>query len=479
MFKLFKNISIYSLGNILSAFASFLLLPVYTRILTPGDYGVLELLNLFAAILGIFLGLIVSSGYGRIYFDTKNFNHRKSLFATGQIFTFICAIFFSAIIFTNANWFSHTILNANVEKLPIFLITLSTTFYVLLKIPLANLQIRQLPKQYIVVNLIGFLFTVSITILFVVIYRFGVLGVLYGQLIGNILQFIFLSIYSRREYKISFSIAQLAQMLSFSVFLIPANLSALILHMSNRWFLQEYQTIDDVGLFSLGAKFASIIPMLFTEPVKQAFSPYLYEQIDNPEKLKKSLSDFSRIFLIGLSIVVLGISMMTRETIMIIADKSFYGSQNVTFILSISFLFLGLSGIIVQGIQVVKKTWIITIIWIFSAAINILLNFWLVPLYGRMGAAIATLISVIIICSGYFIAVAKVFPVKFHYSTFAIVISLTFVFNFASSFINNGIIVSILLKLLLLGGYIGSIFLFKIINKEEIFFLKELIRKLK
>lgn len=437
------------------------------------------MLNLVAAILGILFGLIISSGYSRIYFDSKDGDSRRKLFATGQIFTLLCAVLFTAIIFTNVDWFSNTLLNSNVGRLPVFLITASTIFTVMIRIPLINLQIRQLPKQYIAANLIGFILTVSATIVFVVFYRLGVLGVLYGQLIGSVLQFIFLSIYSRREYKFGFSLAQLGVMLSFSVFLIPANLSGLILNMSNRWFLQEYQTIDDVGLYSLGAKFSAIIPMLFTEPVKQAFSPYLYQQIDNKEKLKKTLSDFTRLFFIGLSIVVLGISLMTREAILIIADKSFYGSQNVTFILSISFLFLGLAGIIVLGIQVTKKTWIVTIIWIFSSLINIILNFWLIPLYGRMGAATATLISVIIICICYFIAVAKVYPVKFNYLTFVIVLFLTVIFNYIGSLINYEIVINILLKFMLLCGYIGSLFLFKIINNEEILFLKRTIREYK
>jgi len=472
MFQLFRNISIYSFGNILSAFVSFLLLPVYTRLLSPGDYGILELLNLLAAILGILFGLLVSNGYSRIYFDSKDGNYRRKLFATGQIFTFLCAVLFTVMIFINVDWFSQTILNEDVGKLPVFLITLSTIFFVMLRIPLANLQIRQLPKQYITVNLAGFVLTVFTTIVFVVFYGFGVLGVLYGQLIGNVIQFVFLGIYSRKEYEIGFSLTQLGVMLSFAVFLIPANLSALILNMSNRWFLQEYQTLGDVGLYSLGAKFASVIPMLFIEPVKQAFSPYLYEQIENPEKLKKTLSEFSRLFFIGLSIVVVGISMLTREAIMIIADKSFYGSQNVTFILSVSFLFLGLAGIIVQGIQVVKKTWIITVIWIFSSFVNVLLNFWLVPLYGRMGAATATMISVIIICICYFIAIAKVYPVKFNYFAFIIVVFLTIIFNYFSSSIDYGIVVSVFIKLLLLGCYVGSLFLFKIVNKEEIMSIK-------
>lgn len=475
MIKLFKSISVYSLGNILSALVSFLLLPIYTRMLTPGDYGVLELINLFAAVVGLLFGLNISNGYGRIYFDYKDVDARKKLFATGQIFTLMTALFISVVILLNSNWVSNSIFNSNVSSKFLILITGSTIFFILTRIPMSNLQIRQLPRQYITYSLLGFLLTVIFTIIFVVIYRLGVLGVLYGQLIGHILQFIFLSIYTRKEFRLSFSRTQLMIMLSFSIFLIPANLSSLILNLSNRWFLQEYQTIGDVGLFALGSKFAAIIPMLFTEPVKQAFSPYLYQKIDKPVELKKTLSDFSRIFFIGLSVVVLGISMFTREMIMIIADKSYYGSQNVTFILSISFLFLGLAGIIVQGIQVVKKTWIISVVWIYSSIINVFLNFWLVPLYGRMGAAVATLISVIIISISYFIAIEKVFPIKFKYFSFMTVLFLTVVFNFLGSLINYGIVVSIVMKIILLGFYITILFLLKIISKEEIMFLKKIL----
>lgn len=479
MFKLLKNISIYSLGSILSAGVSFLLLPVYTRLLSPGDYGVLDLLNLLSAVLGILFGLIISSGYSRIYFDLKDEDSRKKLYATSQIFTLVFALLFTTLIFKNVDWLSGSVFNGNVKRLHIFLITVSTIFVVMIKVPMVNLQIRQLPKQYIVVSLIGFILTVIFTIVFVVYYRMGVLGVLYGLLIGNILKFVFLSIYTRKEYKVGFSLAQLGLMLSFSVFLIPANLSSLILNLSNRWFLQEYQSIGAVGLYSLGAKFASIIPLLFTEPVKQAFAPFLYEQIDRPETLKKSLSDFSRLFFIGLSTVVLTVSMFSREVILIIADKSYYGSQNVTFVLSVSFLFLGLSGIIVQGIQVVRKTWIISIIWVFASIINIGLNFWLVPLYGRMGAAYATLISVIIICICYFIAVAKIYPVKFNYKSFIKILVLTIIFNYGSSLVNSSVLVSFFIKLLLLVGYIALLFLLKIIRKEEIVFFKELIMKIK
>ena len=71
MLKLFKDISVYTIGSILTTSVSFLLLPIYTRVLQPADYGQLELVYLVAAILSILYGLKVELGYTRIYFLKK------------------------------------------------------------------------------------------------------------------------------------------------------------------------------------------------------------------------------------------------------------------------------------------------------------------------------------------------------------------------------------------------------------------------
>ncbi len=66
---LFKNLSIYGLGSILAKSISFLLLLLYTRLLTPGDYGILALVGIVGGVLGILYGFMISSGFIRNYYD--------------------------------------------------------------------------------------------------------------------------------------------------------------------------------------------------------------------------------------------------------------------------------------------------------------------------------------------------------------------------------------------------------------------------
>ena len=310
--------------------------------------------------------------------------------------------------------------------------------------------------------------TVAFTIFLLVVKNMGVLGVLYARLIGFILTLIILSYVTRKEFVFSFSATQLKLLFGFSIFIIPANFSALVLNMSNRYFLEIYQGLDDVGLFSLGAKIAAVIPFLFTEPIKKAFSPYLFELSDEPEKCKKLLSSFLKQFLIILSTIALIFSLLSKELIMIMSEASFHEGYNVVFLLSMSYIFLGVSAIIVLGIHITRKTWIISIIFPISAIINVLLNILLIPDYGRIGAAVATLISIIIINLLYFYALHKVYPTNFKYLQYLKILFMVVVFNSIGSNLEFGIIINIILKIGIVISFIFTLFLIRVFTKEEL-----------
>lgn len=428
----------------------------------------LALVLLVGSILSVFFGLNIEYGYNRIYFYNKNDDFRKALFGTGQLFTFCGAVIILTVLIINASWFVNRFFMFD-DGLIFFYFTIFLTLTeVMTQIPMNNLRIRQKAVTYVLVSLFKFLIITSFTIFFVVYAKEGVRGVLYAKIIGGVITLSALYIITFNEYKLGFSFLQLKLMLGFSVFLIPTTLSALVFNMSNRFFLQEYQTTSDVGMYSLGAQIAAIIPFLFTEPVKKAFSPYLFELIDDPISCKRLLVDFSRIFFAGLAIIALVLSLFSREVILVMADPSYKGSHDIVFVLSISYLLLGLSNIIVFGIHITRKTWIVAAVYPIAAAANIALNIWLIPAYGRMGAAIATLVSVIAINILYFIAINRVFPVPFEYKKFLFVLASMISINYIGTLIVLPVLQSILLKLVLLAIFITSLLFLGVINKAEI-----------
>jgi O-antigen/teichoic acid export membrane protein len=468
MLKLLKNISIYTFGNILNKGVMFLLLPLYTRVLAPADYGKLELVYLVGSILSIVFGFYIERGYGRIYFESKEIQFRKKLFATGQLFYLFFSVLFAGLIILNADKIAAEIFKFEDGGFYLKLIIVATAFEVLKHIPLSNLRIRHLAKIYVTFNLVGLIIVTSLTIYFVAVLKLGVAGVLYAKIIGHFIILIVLHYNTRTEYSFGFSFPQLYAMLGFSIFLIPSGLSALVLSMSNRFFLQEYQSLEEVGLYSLGAKLAGIIPFLITGPVKQAFIPYIYELIDSPEKCKKMIVSFSSFFFASLSVFALAISLYSRELILIMSDISYAGSHNIVFVLSVSYLLQGLSAMVVIGINITRKTWIIGAIWPVSALVNLLLNIWLIPEYGRMGAAYATFLSVVVINILYFYALSKVYPIKFEYFSLVKVFLVMIFINYIGNMITLPIWSSLLVKTVLLTIFVVLIFYFGAIKKSEL-----------
>lgn len=422
-----------------------------------------------AAILSILYGLKVELGYNRIYFLDKDVFYRKTLFMTGQAFNVFCSLVFILILFANIDFFSKMILDFDQGAYFLKLISIATVLEVLTYIPHSNLRLRYKAWSFVMVSILNLLVTVGFTIYFIVFLDLGVAGVLYGKILGTLATLIYLYYLTWSEFHFRISSSMLWPMLGFSVFLIPSNLSSLVLNMSNRFFLSEYQNLDDVGLFSLGAKIAAVIPLLITEPVKKAFSPYVFDLAEQPDKCKIVLSDFIRLFFAGLSVFVLAISIFASDLVAIMASKSFQGSSNVVFILSFSNLLLGMAALVVLAIHITRKTWIVTLIWIGSSLVNIALNVWLIPIYGRIGAAYATMLSILFILVMYIVAAQKVFPLIVPYLSIAKIAVFLVVFNYVGTLIDFSLLINIIIKSVLLLIYsLILIYLTGVIHKYEL-----------
>ena len=159
------------------------------------------------------------------------------------------------------------------------------------------------------------------------------------------------------------------------------------------------------------------------------------------------------------------------------ASDSFQGSSSVVFILSFSNLLLGTAAIVVLAIHITKKTWVVTLIWLFSSLLNIVLNILLIPTYGKMGAAYATLLSILFILIFYIIAAQKLFPLIIPYKSMLKVVFLLISFNYLGEYIAFDIWINIFLKTCFVLLYVATILYFtRIIKKEEIKQLKNYLK---
>jgi O-antigen/teichoic acid export membrane protein len=473
MKKLIKHMSIYGLGGILTKSINFLLLPLYTRVLAPADYGALELVYMVGYIIAILYGLMIGSGYIRFYFDGQDEKKRQIYFGSSFWFTFVNSIIFALLSFVFAEDIARFIFKFDNGSLFIKLISVATAINAHKQILYNHLQVKERSSLYISINVISVVLTLALTIFFVAYLKWGVEGVLYAQVYGFSAELVILLAILFRRSIFLFSLSAIKEMLLYSIPLIPIQIAVFFINLSDRFFLQSYRSLDEVGLYALGYKFASILPLFAIQPLR-AFTPYIFSLIHTPDVCKKTLADFTRYYLAGLLFLVLAISLYSREVIVIMSVKSFYTSWTVVFMLCISFVFYGVLNISSYAIEIVKKNWISGFFWVLAAIISVSLNFFLVPLLGMYGSALSSMISYLTILACYFIAVSIVYPVPFDYKKMIFITLLASCIYALSLFIPNNILLSLIVKSTLLLLYIVILLLSSYFSTSEKAMIKDL-----
>ncbi len=449
MKRLLKNMSIYGMGSIAARAIQVILLPVYTRFLSPANYGSLELVYMVAGVLAIMYGLMIGSGYLRTYYDSTDQTHRDRVLGSAFWFTFFCAILAGGAALLFSRDLADAVFEFEGGGAFISLIAVATAIKAHNYIFYNLLIVREKASTYVAVNIITIVVTIGITVYFVVFLHQAVRGILLAQVIAYGLEFALLAFLLLRRNILIYSTAAVKEMLALSIPLIPLQLASFILTMADRFFLQEYRTLEEVGLYSLAYKFASIMPFLVIEPFK-AFGPHLFSLIDQPEKCKRTLADFTRYYMAGSVLFALVIAMFSREVIMLMSTAEYYDAHRVVFLLCLSYVFYGLTSLTGYAINIVKKNWIIGLSWLIGAALNVGLNFILIPAYGMVGAAVATIASYLVVALGRLIIIRRVYPVPFAYGAFiGVVIAGTIVYT-ASTCLHFTPAVSVIGKTILL-----------------------------
>jgi O-antigen/teichoic acid export membrane protein len=161
--------------------------------------------------------------------------------------------------------------------------------------------------------------------------------------------------------------------------------------MSDRYFLKHYASLEAVGLYSLGARFGEILGFAMTA-FSLAWSPFLFEnrKSDNAPELYARVTTY---YVVALGALWLAVSLLSREIITVMARPNFHEAYRVVPWVAAAFFFQGLAYVGNIGITINKKVKYRPLIMAVGTAVNLGLNWLLVPTHGMMGAAVAATLS--------------------------------------------------------------------------------------
>jgi O-antigen/teichoic acid export membrane protein len=413
--KLASHILIYGLGNSGVRIVGFFLIPVYTRYLTPEDYGILALVAMLDQILFILMNMGQSSALFRTYFAHSQSEERETVVTTSLwliltlsfpigLLALILAEPLALVLTGNAGYTSWVILGIG-----------GVAFKTLLRIPFAVLRAREQSRRYASLALAQSMVGIVSGIIFVVGLHLGGRGVLLSQLTAEILLCAYLVPATLRGLKFKFSKRDAQELLGYGIYIVPTSILNFLLNLSDRYFLKHFISLQAVGLYALGYRFGEIL-FFAMSAFRLAWPQFLFGNQRSPE----ASALYARVctyFLTVMGFLWLAVSLLAEELIIIMAPPSFYEAHRVIPWIAGAFLFEGLIDVAEVSTQLYRrKVRYRPAITGAAAGLSLGLNFLLVPRYGIVGAAASTFVCFVFRFILHLLVGYRSFPVPYEYA---------------------------------------------------------------
>ena len=413
-----KESLVYGTGHVLARLITFFLLPIYTHVFSPEEYGVVSLAYAFMGFSMMFYRYGMDTALMK-YSVQLSSDDRTAYISSIYIMQLLSSIIFSAILYFVKDYVSEFILA--VEN-PDWIIILAGILILdnLWNHHVLLLRAENRPGSYIFFNLLNVILTMALNILLVVKWSLGIEGVLISNLLVSSIIFIFsLPIILKR---INLSLIKsnfIKDIIIFGLPFLPAGIFTMIMELSNRYILEWLEGTYSVGLFSAGYKLG-IFGLIIVMGFNMGWTPYFLKRIKK-EGAKKEFSNIASLFLGLLGFIVIMISIWLPEIMRLkigsnyLIGDSFWSAEKVVSIVLIGYFFFGTYVIQLPGVYAKEITTWIPVFRAIGAICNISLNIILIPQYGVLGSAWATAISFLFMSLSVFIKLFDIYYVEYNW----------------------------------------------------------------
>jgi len=474
-----KDAIAYGLGKGIKKFLGFLLLPFYTRALTPADYGILDTLGTFVFFIAVFFNLGLDSASGFYYFQPKEENEKGKILFTVFILRLVTVIPAVILAFFSSN-ISELLFKTDEYANVVLITCLLLPINVITSEQELVYRFNRKPWKYNLLTILRAIVNIGAGVALVVNLKWGVLGAQLASFVSSLVVIIFsFFFYTRNKYTYKFSFTWARKMLKYGLPLVLAGIAVWVYSVSDRYFLLYYKTLTDIGYYSIGSTFSQPLGLINTA-VQMSWGVLFYEIYNNEDsekaESKNAVTVLVKYYVILGGVISLFLSVFAFEIVDLVTTPAYLPGIIVIPLLLFSAIIAQVIEIIGVGITLSEKTIYFTYILIVSALVNFGLNFIFVPLLSYYGASITTIIAYTVnliltykIAQRYFPARYNVFSLIFLFVLFLIPATLIPLFE-----IKNIFVFPIYLKIVIFFLCLSLPFIFGFINLNQI---KSLIRK--
>jgi len=375
---------LYLIGNLFNKAIAFLTIPIFTRLMSTSDYGIVSIYMSWVSILSLIVGLSLGTSIRSAYLDFKD-----------DLEGYISSIFFLSLLnFLLSSTLIILFSYFFIKQLDIILVILCLVQSFMIFI-INSINIRYMMDMvYIKKTLLLALPNTIVTVLSVIF----LLNMESNKYLGRIIPYVLVTSVLGSYYLVKYFVkgknfinkSYWKYAITLSLPLIFHGLSINILSTSDRTMLTIFRNSSETGVYSL-AYSLSMIAMVVKISMENVWIPWFNKKLQNKEKsiINKNVKIYIEIVMIAM----IGILMVSPEILVIMAPWEYWDGKILIPPLLLASFFIFLYSISVDLEYYYKSTKIIAINTIIAASVNIALNFIFIPLYGAIAAAFTTVIA--------------------------------------------------------------------------------------
>ena len=389
--KTLLDTTIYMAGNLLAQGIGFFVLPIFTRYLSPEDYGIFNYTNSIMPFLAIFSYLSLNSFVLRHYFTLSSEEDRRRLF--GSIYLFIALQ--SALLLA----LEFLILPLVIQRFsiqipfhPFFELAVICNFLeMLMVIPLASLRVKKQAGHFFLVTAGQSIASVLIGLFLVAGGGWGLTGRYTGILITDILFAGVGAVIMMRRSDFALDFSMITKGFRFSLPLLPATLTGMGMAFSDRIILERYVPLADIGIYSVAVVLGTVIVTL-AMAFYRAVEPDIFASYHRPG-FKEWVVRLKDRFLLPLIFLGCLQIIFARELTSLMVSRRFEACYPLIPLLVLASIFRGAKVLVGVSFHAYNKTIYDPLIGGIGCVASVATNLLLIPIYGITGAALASIVT--------------------------------------------------------------------------------------
>lgn len=404
----------YGLTGLIAPLAGMITLPVFARVFTRSEYGIIELGMVTMTVALSLTDAGMSSAALRSFYDYRagEEERRRTVLTTAFVTTTALALAVAGLIILFRTELSRWLFGLSGEGTLLVVIACALLTLNTWRFASEVMRVRLMAFNYLATALIAATLTTTISVIGVLALGWRVKGIFVAAVIGNSVAAAFGLTTVRRSFGRRLSSEELRRMLGYGLPLVPAALSAWALALVDRIILSRIGSLQQVGEYAIANRLASLLTIGMTAFLF-ALTPFLFSTYsDDPAKEKAARGRTLTYLTFILSVGGLVLTLFAKEIVDVVAPR-FGEAYKAVGPLALGVLAYGVSSLLAVGLMLARTTGRGAILAVLAAAVNIGLNFALIPSIGIVGAGVATAVGYGFLASTYYIAAQRIYPTPY------------------------------------------------------------------